>query len=410
MDRPPARRFAPRVTAPPASIGEASTRTRLLVTVYALDTLTALAILAYGNAAYLIDELNAADAVPAFALALYGLCKIASAPIAGRVFDRAGPRATLGAGVGMLATGLAIILLTHSTAGYLVALAPISAGLGFAWLVVFAAMGRLTTAEGRASETGFIAVASILAVASGFGGAGLVAETGFWWLPFTIAIGLGALAAAASAPLAPSGRAFRPSMTEDDAAPAPPVAHTAGAPRAAAAAVLLHFAVATAVAGVFGAYILRTLDFSLVAAGLLLVPAVSSGGLAMLLGGRWSRPGRRLLETGAVYVVGAIGAFALAAAEGPVTFAIAALPLGIALGGAVPLVNAAVLDVATASSRTGRALGWLFLAQGVGTVGGPLLAGVVLAAYGTREALIAIGLAYLAGALVDAVNNRRTRL
>jgi len=398
------------VTGPPASITEAATRTRLLVTVYALDTLTALALLAYGNAAYLIDELNAADAVPAFALALYGLCKIASAPVAGRVFDRAGPRATLASGAGMLAAGLAVILVTHSTAGYLVALAPISAGLGFAWLVVFAAMGRLTTAEGRASETGFIAVASILAVASGFGGAGLVAETGLWWLPFSTAIALGALAAVASAPLAPSGRAPRPAMTEGDVAPVSPVAHTAGAPRAAAAAVLLHFAVATAVAGVFGAYILRTLDFSLAGAGLLLVPAVSSGGLAMLAGGRWSRPGRRLLETAAVYVAGAAGAFALAAAHGTVAFAIAAVPLGVALGGAVPLVNAAVLDVATASPRTGRALGWLFLSQGVGTVGGPLLAGVVLAAYGTREALVAIGGAYLAGALVDAVNNRRTRL
>ena len=41
--------------------------------------------------------------------------------------------------------------------------------LGFSWLVVFAAIGRLTTAEKRASETGFIAVASILAVASGLG-------------------------------------------------------------------------------------------------------------------------------------------------------------------------------------------------------------------------------------------------
>ena len=44
-----------------ASIANPAVRLRLLVVVYALDTLTALAVLAYGNAAYLIDELDAVD-------------------------------------------------------------------------------------------------------------------------------------------------------------------------------------------------------------------------------------------------------------------------------------------------------------------------------------------------------------
>jgi len=180
--------------------------------------------------------------------------------------------------------------------------------------------------------------------------------------------------------------------------------------RAAALAVFLHFAVATSVAGVFGAFVLRTLDLPLLRGGILLVPAAGAGGLAMLLGGRLSRPGRRLLEVAAVYVAGSAGAAALAFADSEVAFALSALPLGLALGGAVPILNAAVLDVATSSGRTGRSLGWMFLAQGMGTVGGPAVAGGIMALRGPREALAAIAAAYLAGALVDALNNRRTGL
>jgi len=393
-----------------ASIANPAVRLRLLVVVYALDTLTALAVLAYGNAAYLIDELDAPDAFPAFALALYGLCKIASAPVAGRVFDHFGPRVTLAAGLAMLAAGLAVILLTHTATGYLAGLAPISAGLGFSWLVVFAAIGRLTTAEKRASETGFIAVASILAVASGFGGAGIAAETGPWWLPFVASILLGAVAGLASLPFAPRVPTARAAITDSHDGPSPPLRHAPGVARAAALAVFLHFAVATSVAGVFGAFVLRTLDLPLLRGGILLVPAAGAGGLAMLLGGRLSRPGRRLLEVAAVYVAGSAGAAALAFADSEVAFALSALPLGLALGGAVPILNAAVLDVATSSGRTGRSLGWMFLAQGMGTVGGPALAGGIMALRGPREALAAIAAAYLAGALVDALNNRRTGL
>lgn len=396
------------MSAPPATFADRGARARVLATVFSLDTLTALAILAYGNAAYLIDELDAPDAYPAFALAIYGLCKIAAAPAAGRVFDRAGPLATLYAGLSMVAGGLALMLLTHSAAGYIAGVGPVSAGLGFTWLVVFAAIGQRTTAEHRGSETGFIAIASIFAFAAGFGGAGLIAETGPWWLPFVAALALGGVALGASSQLAAPLRNRDTIPQPDTPAADSPRLPGLAATRASAVAVFLHFAVTTAVAAVFGAYVLRTLDLKLITAGLLLTPAAATGGLGMLLCGRISRPGRRLREIGALYVAGGAGALGLALARNEVAFALAAIPLGLAIGGALPILNAAVLDIATRAGQTGRALGWMFLAQGVGTVSGPAIAGAVIALTGTREALLVLGVAYLAGAGIDTANSRRT--
>jgi MFS family permease len=64
-----------------------------------------------------------------------------------------------------------------------------------------------------------------------------------------------------------------------------------------------------------------------------------------------------------------------------------ALGLGVAIGGATPLMGATILDVSHSGQQKASVLGWLFFAQGIGSVAGPVLVGLVISLFGVREAV-----------------------
>jgi MFS family permease len=112
----------------------------------------------------------------------------------------------------------------------------------------------------------------------------------------------------------------------------------------------------------------------------------------MWFAGRHSRPGRRLRELALFYGIGALGLVVLASVHHWYEFMGVALALGVSLGGATPIMGATMLDVSYSGERKASVLGWLFFAQGIGTVGGPLLVGVVISLLGVREAVAVLSL------------------
>jgi MFS family permease len=154
---------------------------------------------------------------------------------------------------------------------------------------------------------------------------------------------------------------------------------------------LFHSAALGGVGGVFGPFVLHTLDLSLFAASLMLIPAIIAGGLSMFVAGRRSRPGNRLRELAIFYSVGAVGLIVLAFVNTWYLFAIVGLTIGVSLGGASPLMGATMLDVSYGGARKASVLGWLFFAQGIGTVIGPFLVGFLISLAGVREAVAAVG-------------------
>jgi MFS family permease len=154
---------------------------------------------------------------------------------------------------------------------------------------------------------------------------------------------------------------------------------------------LVHSAAVAGVGGIFGPFVLHTLDLSLLHGSILLLPAIGTGAASMWLAGRRSRPGRRLRELALCYAVGAVTLAGLIFVESSAAFAIVAVGLGVAIGGATPLMGATILDVSHRGEARASILGWLFFAQGIGSVAGPVAVGVVISLLGVREAVAFLG-------------------
>ena len=383
----------------------------LLAAVFSVDALTALVVIAYSNT-YLIDVRQAPSSYPAYALGIYGLVKLITAPAGGWVLDRVRIRTVVVFVWGIEALGLALIVGTASAHGFLVGVGLLSTGIALSWLILFHALGDARDATARGSATAYMGLTSVAAAAAGVGAAALISETHYWQLAFGLAFVLASVAAALM------GWLFFGRKTPARGARRV-VPDLQGSPRMeqhtkviAGTIIFAHFLLVTATIAVFGPFALRTLDLTLLHAGILLVPAGLAGAGSMVIVGRRSRHGNRLREVALLYALAAGAVFVTAGVKNELLFALLAVPFAIALGGAQPLLNASLLDVSHADERgsPGATLGWLFFAEGLGSVAGPLLVGGVIAIGGVREGMVAVGLAGCALAIGALLGSRAVRL
>lgn len=377
----------------------------ILGAVFATDAMTALVVIGYGNS-YLIKTLDSPASYPAYALGVYGLVKLLSAPIGGRILDRVRSSFVAVIALALDLVGYGVILGTHSASGYLVGVGVLSTGIALAWLIVFHAVGGTSTPSERGSASAYMGLTSIGAMGVGFGMAALVGETRYWQVAFGIGIALALLSTVALLRLTFSTALEAVGPTP---ARAEPVSSQA-VRRLAFVFAFAHFAVMTAMLGAFGPFALRTLGLSLLQLAFLLLPGAAAGAGAMYLAGRRSRPGRRLRELGVLYALAAFALLAMGGVHHSLVFGLIAVPLAVALGGVYPLVNASLLDAARAGERSGRALGWLFFAEGLGSVVGPLAIGTMIDLAGVRAGIVGMGVGVLALAVAAGGASRGVRL
>jgi MFS family permease len=358
--------------------------------VFAIDVLAMLVVVAYGGA-YLIRVLDAPPSYPAYALGVYGFVKLLVAPIGGRFLDRAPARVGVVFAVALNLTGLGFMLGWHAAMGYMIGVAFLSAGIAFSWLVVFHVLGVATEPKTRARLTSLMSIVSAMATAVGFAGGGLLGEQ--WQVAFSVGI-MAAVVAGSLLYVVADIPVVRPSaggLRERHAGPehvAERVKAVPGRLQAVAAADgLVHSAAIAGVGAIFSPFVLHTLDLTLLEGSLLLLPAIGVGALSMFVAGHRSRPGRRLRELAVCYAVGAATLLALSFVDSWWAFGIVALGLGVAIGGATPLMGATILDVSHGGEQKASVLGWLFFAQGIGSVAGPVLVGLVISLLGVREAV-----------------------
>ncbi len=360
--------------------------------VFAIDVLAMLVVIAYGSA-YLIDVLDASPSYPAYSLGVYGLVKLVTAPIGGRFLDRSSIRAGVVAAIALNLIGLGLMLAWHSPVGYVAGVAFLSAGIAFSWLAVFHILGVATVPATRARITSHMSITSAVATACGFGIGGLLGDA--WQVAFIVGIGCAVIAGSLLYLVAGVASRTRAETSAAERHPSPiqPPAPIAARMQAVAATNgLAHSAAIAGVGGVFGPFVLHTLDLTLLQGSIALLPGIGAGALAMWFAGRRSRHGRRLRELAVCYAIGAAGLLALAFTGAWYTFAGVALLLGVAIGGATPLMGATILDVSHGGEGKASILGWLFFAQGIGSVAGPVLVGLVISLLGVREAVLFLAL------------------
>ncbi len=366
--------------------------------------MTSLVVIAYGNS-YLLHTLNAPASYPGYAIGIYGLVKLLSAPAGGWLLDRVRNVLVVALVLLLELGGLLIILITHSTTGYLAGIGFLSTGVAIAWLVVFHALGEGGDPSGRGAATAYMGLTSAAATGVGFGAAALIGETHFWQAAFLIAIGLATVSALFLLRAYP-GRAGRPG------AAARTVPATAGLRAHAIAAIVVfgHFTVVFATVAAFGPFVLRTLDLSLLQAGLLMAPAGAVGAGSMLVAGRRSRESTRLRELGLLYMVGAVSLLLLSSVGRPWVFGLVAVPLAFAIAGAQPVLNATVIDVSRLVQRSGSVLGWLLFVEGLGSAVGPIAIGAGISWIGIRPSIVALGAAEAAMMVFTLAASRRRGL
>jgi MFS family permease len=300
-----------------------------LATVFSIDAMTMLVVIAYGSS-YLLKVLDSPPSYPAYALGIYGFMKLLSAPIGGRLLDRFPARVVVTLALALSLTGLALIIAWHAAAGYLVGVAFLSYGIGTSWLVMFHVLGLATVPSLRARITSYMALVSGAATATGFATGGLIALTDYWWAAFAagavLATAAGTLLRVVVNRVVAANPERRPPAPEDPPAD-PPQPNPPRRQVLAGGTGLVHSAALGGVAGIFGPFVLHTLDLQLISASLLLLPAIAAGGVTMWFAGRHSRPGRRLRELALFYGIGAVGLIVLAFVNTWYGFMVVALAL-----------------------------------------------------------------------------------
>lgn len=380
----------------------------LLAVVFTIDCMTALVVIAFSNS-YLIETRHAPASYPGYALGIYGAVKLVSAPVGGWLLDRvrAGTVVVFIFVIELL--GLALILATGTANGFLVGVGLLSTGIAVAWLIVFHALGDASDADVRASATAYVGLTSAAATAAGFGAAAVIAETSYWQAAFALAIVLSTVSATVLWQLYPPGQHVGRVAVAVESRLIPVV--TRRRQLIAAAVIFGHFVAVTATIAVFGPFVVQTLGLTLLQAGVLLLPAAAVAAGAMVLAGHLSRPDNRLREVAALYAVGAVAVLAAATVERGWVFGLVAIPLALWVGGSQPLLNASLLDVSHSADRTGTVLGWLFFAEGLGSVVGPLVIAVVISLTDSvRVGVVTLSVLDAAIVLLAIYGSRVTRL
>lgn len=391
-----------------------------LAAVFVLDVLTTVIVAAYGNS-YLVQTLEAPPSYPAFALGTYGFVKLITAPIGGWLTDRARPVLSVPLAGMLQATGVGIMLAVGTPEAFIVGTGVLAAGTTLLWLLVFHAFAANLDAEERGAATASLGIVSVVSIGLGFGVAALLAETA----P-DLVFGVGIVLAVASAALLLP--AFPRDSAEHGSAAGPargirggaaggieetstPAGWRPGRVEVMAIAIAFgHFLAVNATIAALSPLALGRLDLTLLQLGFALAPAAAAGGLAMLVVGRRSREGQRMREAAPLYALGAAGLGLAAALPQPVWFALGMVAVGITLGGTMPLLNASRIDLSSATSAPGRVFGRLLFAEGLGSVVGPVAAGLVIAAADVRIGALAAGVSFAALAGFAALTARTVRL
>ncbi|MEZ4552949.1 MAG: MFS transporter [Dehalococcoidia bacterium] len=377
-----------------------------LAAVFVLDVFTTVIVAAYGNS-YLVKTLDAPPSYPAFSLATYGFVKLLTAPAGGWLTDHTRPSFSLTLAGGLQVLGVGVMLAERTPEAFVVGTGVLAAGTTLLWLLVFEALSANLAADERGAATASLGIVSVVSIGFGFGVAAVLAET-TPELVFTLGLGLGAASAALLLPAFP-----RSDATAREAVEEPRLAGgwRPARPEAMAIAIAFgHFLCVNATIAALSPLALGRLDLSLLQLGVVLTPAAAAGGLAMLVLGRRSREGRRMREMAPLYALGATGLALAAFVSGWAPFAVAMVAVGVTLGGSMPLLNASRIDLSAQTVAPGRILGRILFAEGLGSVVGPVAAGLVIAAADERAGAVTAGLSFAVLAALTAYTARTVRL
>ncbi len=375
----------------------------VLTAAFALDTLTALILIAYGSS-YLVRTLEAPPSYPAFALGLHGAIRLLVAAPAGWVVDNSTGALAVALAAALQGTGLAIMVVSGTAIGYLVGVVPLSMGTTLGWLVLLRALGAAVLPEGRGMAGARLTILSGFGIATGFGLATGIAALDVPLLAFGGGLGLvagyalplGRIGVAVPVRRAGSARSRAGAMTRIELV--------------AAALMLTHFAAMASIAAAVGPFALGGLGLTLPETVVTLAPTVVAATAGATFAGQRSRQGGRLREATPMYALGAVSAVAVALTASPVWFALAAFPLGWVVGTTSPLASAMRIDVSRVGTTPGAVLGRLAVAEGLGAGAGPIVVGVVIEAASVRGGLLAVAGAFAASAVLAVVGTRLVRL
>ncbi len=378
----------------------------ILVAVFALDVLTTLIVTGYGNS-YLLKTLDAPPSYPAFALGVYGFVKLVTAPMGGRLTDRARPAISVALAGALQAGGIGIMLVVGTAKGFIVGAGVLSAGTTLMWLLVFRALAVSVAPAGRGSATAYLGLTSVSAVGLGFAAAALLAEAGSAVVFVTgIVFGCGSAVLLWRVSVGAADLRARREVAAS--------AREASVPRRveaiAGGVAFTHSLAVSATFVAFSPFALDLLDLTLLKLGALLAPAAIAGGLTMLAAGRRSLEGQRLREAAPLYALGAVALLLTAFTSHWGWFGLGMTALGVAIGGTTPLLTSIRIDLSTATAAPGQLLGGLIFAEGLGSVAGPVVVGLVISAGDIRAGALVAGIAFAVLALLSGVAARTVRL
>ncbi len=347
---------------------------RLLVAAFLLDLLSVFIVFGYGSS-YLLRVLHAPSAYPAFALAIYGAMKTGTSQPAGWLLDRIGKGPVVAIALATGATGLALAAHSHRAGMFFVAVALLAVTVSVGWVVVMAALSQEAGVNDRGAAASTLGLLSGAATGSAvFLAAVFVAvATPRQAMAFGVALVLLVCALMALATVTPPElHAFPRGVLLRQRIPLFVV-------------VFCHFALLTAVAGLYIPFLLRDLDLSTTAAVMVLLPAAATGGVTMLWSGSRSRAGLRFALAGDFYTLGGLALLLISRESHLLLVGLLTVPVVGALAATAPLINATVLD--TGALTRSETLGWLFLVEGLGAAAGPLLAAGAISLVGIRVAM-----------------------
>jgi MFS family permease len=360
---------------------------RLLLAAFLLDVLSVFIVFGYGSS-YLLRELNAPAAYPAYALAIYGGMKTFTSQPAGWMLDRFGKGPVVALGFASGTIGLALAARVGNAPTFFVATGALAIAVSIGWIVVMGGISQEATASDRgaaASTLGLLSGAATgcaVFLASAFVAFGTPrGALGFGVLLVVVVSVLMSLATVTPADQA----SFRRRRVLRERLPL-------------FAIVFCHFAALTAVAGLYIPFLLRDLDLSTTRAAFVLMPAAAAGGLTMLWSGSRSRAGGRFALAGDFYALGGLALLLISRESHLLLVVLLTVPVVGALAATAPLINAAVLDAGSRSH--GETLGWIFLVEGLGAAAGPLVAASAISLVGIRIAMVMLACAVIPFGLV----------
>ncbi len=320
---------------------------------------------------YLLTELHAGAAAPGYTLAAYSAIVLIVNTVAGALLDRLAPSRILVAVVALQLTATAVLFVTHSFAGFLVATVLLALGAGGVWPLIWTVLGMTQPLGRRAGASAAISVAGYATTGGGLGAGVVLGALAPPWVSLAV---IGAMAlvpliwmkspvlARSASDIAP-GAKVRPERANFRIR----LPDLPGI-RAVAVLLFLSYGARTAMAGVYGPFAQISLGHSLLATAPYLVPAGLLALVTLWLVPRWSRTERRRVELAVLFVAAALGAGLMAIAPTVLVAGIAAIPLVIGITACAPLLAATVLDVGSGEASSGLIFGSLLTIEGIGTV------------------------------------------